>query len=866
VDTTHITSIAQVSSGVIWATGQSPGSPPDLYHWQDGHWVVQPARPNVPGKLAQGVWPGPRGGGVVEWISPSEDSTVFTWQHGGMVKILGQIKGVTIPNREGGYFTSYFESPEVITTSSREILITGNSPDIYHAEEDGTIHLAYTIQPRQYLPTRQFLNRQASYLPLHATEDAQGRTWIWSGLPARVEVAGAILRGFLITDGKGFDYHAQLPGLPENQLTCLGRWDKNHLAAGIVDDGLYTIDTSNLTAQRVAAPEPGAFRFIQQVFYEGNDRYVIASNFGLPQTPNTEIGPFGVLWRFSHGRWEKLLTGLDEVNDFLYQLDRPRLVTSQGLWLGTWARGLWFIPSGRDKRRVDRRNGAPQHIDWKQGFPLDTEQHLFALQDGGILAVDLSPARTAAVNPDSLLASTAPAGNVKVIDPFTMLQPDQKLHIWGILTVNGQALDEWNGEKWMVHPLPGNINPAWLSGLDVDSEGSVWLFPDCRMGPMAVFDPQHGQWADYPSYQAALAARRSRPVRFLHADSDRMKPTYGPRSQIVYNGACQGINYFEGDNWHVWNRPAVPGDPEYFFDGPAFFDAAGHVAVNIHQETREWRQDRGWQLIPYEPHSGHIANFFTPHPPGKPPEGCASTESSSLSRDPLGRYWWTWNDSLYEGIPGLCRKVLDANEPQPFIDGRLLRRVMTDSRGNVFLETLSANRRIGEYTVLNSSGQLPHTTIHLTKLSADSVSARFQSSISGSALFTWRLDGGDWSAPEKQGRVVLRSVAGGEHRMDAASIDSRLRMDAVPASTGFNIGVKPQEQIPALIARLENAQTDDERKAAVEALARQPASAVLPALNAARARASDDERWWIDAAIQEVTQRAHQGMPAGQER
>lgn len=866
VDTTHITSVAQASAGAVWATGQSPGAPPGLFRWLGDHWVAESAHPDIAGALAQGVWPGPRGGVVVEWISPGDDSTVFTWLRGEEVRILGEIKAVTTPSGGGGYSTRYFDSPEVITTSSGKILITGNSPDIYRAEPGGAISRAYTIQPGQYLPHREFLNQRADYLPLHAVEDAQGRTWLWAGVPVRVVVSGAVLRGFLLTDGKSFDYHAQIPGLPEGQLTCLGHWDNNHLAAGIVDDGLYTIDTSSLTARHIPAPEPGAFHFVQQVFYAGGDRYVIATAFNSPGAPNLGSGPFSVLWRFRHGQWQKLLTSLDEVNDVHYQATRPRLTTPQGLWLGGWARGLWFIPSAGSRRQTAGRAGAPQQINWKQGFPLDTPSRLFGLQNGSFLAVDLSPVRTAAASPSSLLASAATAGKVHVINPFTMLQPDRRLHLWSILTVRGHALNEWGGEKWTAHPLPGNLDPAWLSGLDVDSEGRVWLFPDCRMGPMAVFDPHGDKWADYPSYQAALAAHRSQPVRFLHPDDDRMKPTYGPHSQIVYNGACAGINYFDGSAWHLWNRRNVPGDPGFFFDGPAFFDAAGHVAVNINHKTREWQQDLGWQLIPYEPHPGHIVNFFSLHPPGKPPEGCASTQSSSLARDPLGRFWWTWEGSLYEGIPGLCRKVFSADEPQPFIDGRLLRRVLKDGHGNVFLETLSASRKIGEYTVLRSSGPLPQTSIRLTKLSPDSEKADFQSTIPRGALFTWRFDGGDWSTPERKDSVVLRSLAGGEHRLEAASVDSRLRMDAVPASVRFSIATRAQEQIPALITRLENARTDDEREAAIKALARRPASAVLPALKAARAQASGDQQWWIDAAIQEVSQHARQSTPAGQER
>jgi hypothetical protein len=337
-----------------------------------------------------------------------------------------------------------------------------------------------------------------------------------------------------------------------------------------------------------------------------------------------------------------------------------------------------------------------------------------------------------------------------------------------------------------------------------------------------------------------------------------MKPSYGPRSQIVYNGACAGINYFDGTSWHLWNRPDVPGDPYSNFDGPAFFDTSGHVAVNIHRQTHQWRDDLGWRLIPYEPQGGEIVDWFRAAPAESPPPGCASTESTSLARDPLGRSWWTWDGSLYGGIPGICRKALAASEHQPFIDGRLLRRVFADARGNTVLETLLTGRSIGEYAILSSSGPLPRTTIRLKQLSPDSISADFESTARGTAIFTWRLDAGDWSAPQEQSSVILRSLPGGEHRLEAASIDSGLRTDLLPASAAFNIAVKPQEQISTLVARLLNAQTDDERAAAIKALAQQPASTVLPELEAARARASADQQWWIDAAIQEVKDAARE--------
>ncbi|HEV2245485.1 MAG TPA: hypothetical protein VGW37_02430, partial [Terriglobia bacterium] len=192
-DTIAIDSVAEDSAGAIWATGRSPSGPAALYRWQSNHWVPEPAHRNISGAQPQGVWPGPQGGVVAAWISPAQNSTVFTWQRGDQLRILGEIKAVTTPNSGGGYSISYFDSPQVSTTSSGEILITGNSPDIYRADPGGALRLAYSIQPGQYLPHRQFPNEQASYLPVRATEDAQGKTWFWSGLPIRVEVGSILL-------------------------------------------------------------------------------------------------------------------------------------------------------------------------------------------------------------------------------------------------------------------------------------------------------------------------------------------------------------------------------------------------------------------------------------------------------------------------------------------------------------------------------------------------------------------------------------------------------------------------------------------------------------------------------------------------
>ena len=66
----------------------------------------------------------------------------------------------------------------------------------------------------------------------------------------------------------------------------------------------------------------------------------------------------------------------------------------------------------------------------------------------------------------------------------------------------------------------------------------------------------------------------------------------------------------------------------------------------------------------------------------------------------------------------------------------------------------------------------------------------------------------------------------------------------------FKITIDPAKQVRTLIARLSNCDFE-KRKAAIKALSRQPDDS-LPALKAARPKANDDQRWWIDAALQQI--------------
>jgi hypothetical protein len=130
------------------------------------------------------------------------------------------------------------------------------------------------------------------------------------------------------------------------------------------------------------------------------------------------------------------------------------------------------------------------------------------------------------------------------------------------------------------------------------------------------------------------------------------------------------------------------------------------------------------------------------------------------------------------------------------------------------------------------------------------VKLQFETSAKGKVWFTWRVDGGEWSPPATTAEATLNWLAEGKHSIEAAALDERLQIDPTPAVAEVTIQVDSGKQIAALIEQL-NDPDYTKRDAAVAALARQPDLA-LPQLQLAREHATADQRWWIDAAIQQI--------------
>jgi hypothetical protein len=318
-----------------------------------------------------------------------------------------------------------------------------------------------------------------------------------------------------------------------------------------------------------------------------------------------------------------------------------------------------------------------------------------------------------------------------------------------------------------------------------------------------------------------------------------------------YGDRCGQYYYFDGHIWQSWNRQQIDRSRMRSFPSPVFFDRAGNFAVNLEGTTWEYLPNGGWRSTTFEPGpgTGDMPRPRQPVPP--PPPGCAFSNPESVAQDRLGMYWLTYRGQLYRAMFGLCLPQISPEEHQPFIDGRAVRNVLIDPQGNAFLETyLRRYGNAGEYVILDARQPLPQTKVQATANRAGNVKLRFDATVTGKVWFTWRVDDDVWSHPTQHRKATITGLADGKHRIEAAALDERLQIDPAPAVAEVQVHVDSQKQLTALIEQLNNPDFAA-REAAVRALVRQPTLA-LPLLEAAREKAGPDQRWWIDAAIQQI--------------
>jgi hypothetical protein len=714
-------------------------------------------------------------------------------------------------------------SVEPLADSQNRLWVTGESSFISRTDGKDKVELVHQIQPDEWRDAR--LTRQG-YNRIHAIEDGHGRVWVWSD-PAADNYAS--LRGVLLFTGDKCERRDILPAQTKGPgVLAIALADATHLWVSVADDGVYKLDIDTFALERTPDPVPKAVCCVHELHMVGDDLYAVED---LPDDRNS-------LWRYRDGKWENVLPQLD-FHAFSRNA-RVWLPVKEGLLVTTNGGGPWFLPD----------DGKPAQFTWQTGFTLEDFHGLAQLADGTFFGLGLSG--------EIFHGPLDLPPKAKAQLRFTEFDEDRGSvgaangHFWTVDLAKPPKLRDWDGTAWSDHPLPEDVQPSDNRLLE-DQLGRIWSISDVP----AFFEPHPGDWHVFPSMRDAMLFTLKQPVTFTD-DVWFHAPVYSANHRrLAYRDmGSWAVEYYDGSAWHRYKRedlPAKSGDD--FTLGPPWFDDKGRLHVNVRDHVSLVRDDSGtWSKIPWVSHYPDDVWSENGNAIKRPPlpEGIPITSPDAMVADNAGACWMISQGTLYRAIAGVCVPIFQPGEDNPFRSIHDLRAAFVDAHGNVFLQVAAYTLH---WIMIRPHGPSPATQVTLEQKTADSYIAHFDAHTTAPVKFRWQLDDGEKGISDTP-TVLLYHLPNGPHVLQVVGMDDELNMDPKPVEVKFTVNVDAVQQVAQLVAQLSDPDYD-QRKAAVQALAQQPVIA-LPALQKALDAASDDQKWWITAAIQECQRRQNE--------
>ncbi len=831
---TATSTAAQDGTGTVWALPDASNRDDKIRQWQAGTWVSV-AVPEARGFRLLALTTGGAGNVYGLWQKPAQGqygqeqntlpACLVTVQHGTSIKALAQFDGPVL--KENGFPNT----PKIYAGTGSDVWIAGYQPELRHITSDGAVQ-TLTLKPEWF--TYSASPRGFEDVEIGSVADSAGRRWFWSEKP--FFGFGNPLRGALLWNGKALDLVKT--NLPDGRISGMARLDANHLWVGVdgnlLQGALYRLDTR--TFQAVREPLPADFQSPVQLFQAGGEWYALdAPRFGSFATG---------MWR-RRGGWHTVIAPLEEPGGYYApSLQHPWMAEPSGLWIGA-SGGAWWLPRG---------NAAPLWVNWQRGLPpLGVISALFPLAGSRLLAVsDTGGAAeiAAAPEPSRPLPPGVIVGGLGA--PINIVRPlaDVRQHLWAaqIYETRTPSLDEWDGRQWRIHTIPKMATR--VTGLYAcDTQGRIWMTTTRWNTPSepqpvssyAVYDPAHDAWTNYATDTDALGAAASLPgMGFLPYRDTSNLPVFSGDGRVAYLSDNTQVSLYDGKAWHHWRTGEILRNYGGNIPNLVHFNADRCLEVGFGGPKCEWTPETGWQQDGQE----EAVKYQNPVPPGGP----KGLFWGNPGVDSLGVKWFVWQDMVYAAGYGLWAKQPELSASgSPFTQGFGIEDVLRDPAGRFFF----VSRPAGRYEfVVWSPPPVPKPTVSVTPLSEDSVLVRFKSALPGLHWLLWRVNGGAWSAPATEKTLALTALPRGDYRLEVQALDSRLQASPSAAAV-WSIRVAPEAQITRWVSAL-SAGPDDAREIAVAGLTKQPAAA-LPALKAARPGASELGRWWIDAAMQQIS-------------
>ena len=665
--------------------------------------------------------------------------------------------------------------------------------------------------------------------PVSIMEDGRGRMWFWSDALMHGEPDGAI-KGVLIWDGDAVTHHPVLTNAPDGEISVIYKVNPDALWLAARDAGVYSINLDTLEASPVMPPAPDAFRTVQKIFSNGDDLYVVAG--GMAEMGSD--GTTGALWRRRAGAWSNVINGIDMGWHPADVGNRDWLAAADGLWLGSYGLGGWFLP----------KEGAPRPIDWRVNSPLHQIDRWLQMGDGRIAALQFGQGGIS-IRPASLLAAPLADSGIKIMQMDRPMVGTGGGLIFHFLS-RENSLGVWDGRQWQSHPLPKSF--SWSDYETVaDSFNRLWWIhlsystPDPTPG--WIFDPAAGKFEKFESYQAALEAQLPRAAKFSLANDPYFAPKFSGDGRICFEDRYWKLYYYNGHKWKVWQKHEI--GPLSKQTVSPFFDKHGILTIALDKGPWQFSDLDGWHLKPDA--------AAAPTPPGSA-EASAPLPSlafvpDSVVLDRLGTRWFTHDGQLYRAGFGLVSGWFKPGEPQPFVDGSRLQEVLIDKNGGAYVRTDTTGGK--GYVYLPAAAPMPRAGLQ-TDDAPDGVVLRLSAPGFPDARYSWRIDGGPWSEAASNTLVSLDMVAKGIHHVQVLAIGDHLQTDGLPTEAVVEVRGDPAAQIQKWIAQLDDTEYS-RREAAVAALVRVPDLA-RPALEKALKQKGSGDHWWLEAAVQAVEQ------------
>ena len=549
--------------------------------------------------------------GVPVTMETAADGTaisIWTNRSDGGVFVLSQHGNIGVTHRMSG-IAGPAALARVMPDSQGNLWVTEAGVNICKADVRQNRTLVHTITTGELWPG----GNATSRLPVSIAEDARGRIWFWSDYLLGDDSRGAI-HGVLTSENGAITNRPTLDGVPDGRISVIAPLDGDTLWLAVRDAGIFSVNLDTLSATRIAEPDTNAFSVVQNIFCVRQTRYVIS---GSPGEFNSS-GLLSALWRWRGGHWTKVIDGLDTDATPEQLASRHWSVTSDGLWLGAFGMGGWFV-------QLD--NGLAQAVNWQKNSPFDSINRWFQLKSGQMMGLQFG---RGAIVADAALLTQPPIrpALARIIRTGLPLVQTGDGRVFGFLRDRPGMFCEWEGTIWHEYPLPDGFQPDGGHETILDSLNRIWWVhlpygtPDST--PSYIFDPARGRFEKYSSYPSALQAQAPLLPGLRLGANEYFAPKFSPDGRICFEDKFSKLYYFNGRVWREWEKAKIS-NPQNWYQPIVnpFFTADGSLAVTVNKATWTFNELDGWRTNaaarPAE--ESKIVPGKNPFPPARRPAG-----------------------------------------------------------------------------------------------------------------------------------------------------------------------------------------------------------------------------------------------------